>query len=85
MIWVAVFRSHDRIESREFESMDAARAAFLRSDLQQLRVCTKCKHAECPCCLNWCDEIVGDDGDMCCEGTCVFAEPESFPFIEAPA
>ena len=85
MIWIAVYLPRHHIESHQFESMETARAAHPRSDLQQLRVCTKCTHPECPCCHDWCDEIVGDDGDLCCEGECVFAEPGRFPLFEATA
>lgn len=39
------------------------------------RTCLKCGHVECPCCEDWCDELVGQDMDLCCDGQCTFAAP----------
>lgn len=33
--------------------------------------CKVCKHWSCPCCVNWCD-VITDDGDLCCSGTCTY-------------
>lgn len=39
--------------------------------IRKRRVCLKCGHLECPCCGNWCDEIVGED-ELCCDGKCSY-------------
>lgn len=45
---------------------------------QQERKCVVCGHWSCPCCGDYCDEAVNDEGDefeMCpCDGTCTYAE-----------
>jgi len=37
--------------------------------------CVRCGHEICPCCahakLVWCDHLVGDDFEECCDGECV--------------
>lgn len=38
------------------------------------RVCVVCKHAICPGCGDWCDTLLGDDQDFCCEGECVWLQ-----------
>lgn len=35
--------------------------------------CTKCGHAKCPCCPDWCDTLI-EDGELCCDGECTYAE-----------
>jgi hypothetical protein len=32
--------------------------------------CRRCGHQMCPCCGSWCDTLIGDDMDMCCDGEC---------------
>jgi hypothetical protein len=40
------------------------------SDPCQSKICLDCGHRACPFCETWCDRIMGDDGDLCCEGEC---------------
>lgn len=42
-------------------------------------ICIKCRHEQCPICLDWCDEVVQDeDGEWgpcsCFEMNCVYEE-----------
>lgn len=78
----------------QFESIAAAQAAHPGHDVQQLRVCTKCKHAECPHCPQGsCDTVIGlgegndsegyEDFDVCCGGRCTYVEPKPFEIIKA--
>lgn len=60
---------------RAWRLVDAERWQFhgaWKFDGQQRR-CTKCGHWSCPCCHTWCDELVGDDYDPCCDGECSYA------------
>lgn len=49
--------------------------------------CLRCGHPPCPSCADWCDIMVGDDPEACCEGKCVYAEPPwllpKMTFLEA--
>ena len=64
--------------------------------LIRLRVCTVCKHTECVCCRDWCDQrsdVTDEDGDwsFCdCDGhgNCVYSEPvdeEGYARLDAAA
>ena len=33
--------------------------------------CLRCGHEPCPFCKDWCD-VVSNDGDLCCDGQCVY-------------
>ena len=33
-------------------------------------ICIVCGHAICPGCQDWCDILIGEDMDLCCDGHC---------------
>lgn len=41
---------------------------------EPLIACLKCGHTPCPHCGDWCDVLVGEDSDLCCEGECTFSD-----------
>lgn len=102
MIFVGVYSHRGRypfsgsVTTYKFKSIEAARARFPRAPLQQLRVCTKCGHEECPCCASVgepgfgsCDRVEvsksGDDVDVCCDGQCTFVETTPYPVLSPEA
>jgi hypothetical protein len=52
-------------------------------DDDDLRRCTVCGHLECEACqaddgFGWCDIILGEDADLCCDGECTY-DPQKPP------
>jgi hypothetical protein len=78
MIWIAVYEGDDSLTVSSFESIEEARTKFPEKKIQQMRVCTKCGHAECPMCNDSCDVLVGDDFDPCCDGQCTYDQSQQF-------
>lgn len=37
-------------------------------------ICTRCGHPEMPMGGGWCDEVIGDDHDLCCDGCCIYPD-----------
>jgi hypothetical protein len=51
----------------------------LKAEVFSDQVCQRCGHPPCPCCGDWCDVLVGDDPEPCCEGECQYAaEPKLY-------
>lgn len=40
------------------------------------RECIVCHHLECPGCDDWCDSLIGEDGDLCCDGKCIYRKED---------
>lgn len=38
--------------------------------LSLVPVCGVCKHPICPGCGDWCDNLIGETFELCCDGSC---------------